>query len=138
MRHLRLSFFSLLLCAAAAALLACDASSLSATVPSCTWPTTLDDGSASATCTTGRAYVQCTGGSGSCGALESDPSSSCLGLAASSTTCGDICALTQYAVSCGGSPLPDGSVANPEVPAGCEARATGTSSGPSVYCCACE
>ncbi len=132
----------------------------------CNWPAYLDDGGPG-TCTVGRAFVECQypvgvvceggpsasgGGEGPSGpvsgltqlCISSDPTS-CSGCSSSTgtATCTNKCAPTQYAVSCGGPPvpsLPDGgqvtwTYQNP--PEGC-VGVGGTPGGNGYYCCPCQ
>jgi hypothetical protein len=133
------------------------ASKASDALSTCEWPASLNEAGPGA-CRVGRAYVECKYPSGvSCdgglggsspGGLTmlciSDDPTSCQGCDSISgpSTCTNMCAPNEYAVSCGGPPLisSDGGFDNfayQQAPANCVGVA-GTAAGNEYSCCPCE
>jgi len=121
----------------------------------CPWPASLNDAGPGA-CTVGRAFVECSypsgvvcdgglgasGGSGITMLCISDDPTSCSGCAstAGAATCKNRCAANEYAVSCGGPPIPspDGSFSDDyqAPPHGCVGAGV-TPGGSAFSCCPC-
>jgi hypothetical protein len=126
-----------------------------AAAPQCQWPDSLNDaGPGVRACAVGRAFVECTYPSGTaCGVSASgtltelcisDDPTQCpkCGPPPSGATCHNRCGPNEYAVSCGGPPLPPlpdggvGSIVYQDAPAGC-VPAGSTPGGNTYSCCPC-
>lgn|GEM_PF-5289772 len=122
----------------------------------CQWPASLNDGGLGA-CHVGRAYVECaypegvtcedgTGSSSPDGLTLlclSNDRASCSGCSstAGTATCTSKCGVNEYAVSCGGPPLPSSGagVASEYQPAPSGCVAIGSTPGGNTYsCCPCQ
>ncbi len=108
----------------------------------CHWPESLNDAGPGA-CTVGRAYVVCHFPSGAgCLCISDDPTSCPNCGPVTGATCQNVCAQGEYAVSCGGPPipigLPDGGFGSyQKAPDGC--TGVGATPGGNLYsCCPCE
>lgn len=92
-------------------------------------------------CTVARALVVCTSsapGSGSCECLSDDPTTCafCREQLTGDVTCLSQCAANEYAVACGGPPIPDGDVHYEDAPSGCTGLGY-SPAGSEFVCCPC-
>jgi hypothetical protein len=115
-------------------------SSNDAALPSCTWPSYLQQTDASPwACHAGRAYLQCSLDNGGGSGCISDDGKKCAGLD-KTYECKNACESNEYAVTCGGPPRPsrDGSVeySYEEPPVLCR-LVSALPSGAGFYCCPC-